>query len=1101
MDIYYSRIKETLRAVWKEVLWVHSLEGLALLGAVALALLLTALFLAEELSFLSYGREAYLSLSLIALGYVFYRYVLLPLLPLWSEDRLALFVEGRVPGLKDSLINSLQLGRDLSNPQRVGLYSHELITLLFRDTASRLEGLRLREVVERQGLWKKSKAFGAAALLFTILIGLYPGYFSDRYNLLLNPQATPVGDITPPVIGDITLTYRFPVYTRLDPRTVIGSPGDIKGLKGSEVEMTARSDRPLASASLIINDASKVPVQLEGPNTLKVKLVLLEGGSYRFETTAQKGLVPLKSDPHTITIEEDEYPDVWILSPKDNTVVNERDVVRLDYGAQDDFGLKEIRLVVEGRPGNKNLKGFGEPAQGVGPIREYRDSVNWNLAELKLSPGEKLAYYLEAVDNDVVSGPKVARSKTQYLEVYSSEKRHSELLSLQDTLLKEMVQLLAEELVNPPRQLTSSDELLLKQEALRQRMLNLLSLFDRLLPGLEEDALANYAVYYSLENIRSRLSELSQKKTDRLQSAVKGRSIMSKTILEEIQGLQDSEIAELERDILFLVELLRKQRLDDFLHVNRRLEDSQWTLTRLLDDLKKGAGAELEDKVRKAAQELEDMINSMMDKLSKMSGQWGDEFLNLEAIKSLGEFEIDKDMEEMRDALAKGDLQGALQAALRAMGSLGKMMAQMGQNAQQYADSTYSKTLKEMHHLEEQLGELEDGEKQLAQDTEELKKDVQSRTFQKMDQALGEFFQKQLDRLHGMEKELSELEKLFKEDPTLKDYSSKEKEVSKLLKKRNELMRSPFSFGAPGEQGFSNEEMMELSKKMGELNRARSRDPLLDTYGAMSKNLPELKDKLSQLGEMLEGEDFHESLEMAKDALRDLGYWDAQVDMSSLGRSPSGEAKELKEGATDRLSGAKGLNEEMVKDLESLASAFEEMKKKGLTQEDKEKFQQMAKRQGKLEEDAQGLGQALDKLSQENPSMGSEPGEKLGEARDFMGKAEEKLGEEDGPGAMVEERESLYRLSQAKKGLSEAVERVAKGMMSTGIPMPRYVMRYREAFGEEGRGFSTGEVEIPSEEAYRVPKEFRQDILDAMKQGLPEKYQELNKDYYRKLVE
>jgi len=67
--------------------------------------------------------------------------------------------------------------------------------------------------------------------------------------------------------------------------------------------------------------------------------------------------------------------------------------------------------------------------------------------------------------------------------------------------------------------------------------------------------------------------------------------------------------------------------------------------------------------------------------------------------------------------------------------------------------------------------------------------------------------------------------------------------------------------------------------------------------------------------------------------------------------------------------------------------------------------------------------------------------------------------------------------------------------------MPQYVMRRRD-LGEDGdSGFSMEEVKIPTAEAYKVPKEFRQDILDAMKQGLPQKYQELNKDYYRKLVE
>ena len=79
-----------------------------------------------------------------------------------------------------------------------------------------------------------------------------------------------------------------------------------------------------------------------------------------------------------------------------------------------------------------------------------------------------------------------------------------------------------------------------------------------------------------------------------------------------------------------------------------------------------------------------------------------------------------------------------------------------------------------------------------------------------------------------------------------------------------------------------------------------------------------------------------------------------------------------------------------------------------------------------------------------------------------------------------------------------AKERIAKGMMGEGIPMP---MPFRGRMEEGQFGASTEKVEIPSEEAYKVPKEFREDILNALKEGLPEKYKDLNKDYYQRLVD
>ncbi|MBI5124747.1 MAG: DUF4175 family protein [Planctomycetes bacterium] len=172
-----------------------------------------------------------------------------------------------------------------------------------------------------------------------------------------------------------------------------------------------------------------------------------------------------------------------------------------------------------------------------------------------------------------------------------------------------------------------------------------------------------------------------------------------------------------------------------------------------------------------------------------------------------------------------------------------------------------------------------------------------------------------------------------------------------------------------------------------------------------------------------------------------------------------------------------------------------------MTEEEKETFKGLAGRQEELGNQAQTLGQSLEKLSQGNPVMGGESTGHLKEAEGHMGKATQRLSGENAPQSLTEEREALHELAQARKGLGESMERLAKGMMSRGLPMPQYVMRRRD-LGEDGdRGFSLEEVKIPTAEAYKVPKEFRQDILDAMKQGLPQKYQELNKDYYRKLVE
>ncbi len=1105
----YIKLKEVLNSLRREFLKVRLLAGFVLLLALSFVMLLAGVSLAKWIVAVPVGREVYLLLWAVALLYCAYRYIYLPLRPflsfasgqVMSEDNLALFVEGKRPDLKESLINSVQLGRDLLNPEKARFFSEDFVTELIADTVKRLEGFNPREIVSRQSLWSSLKGLILVSGVLCLYLAIKPGYFQDGLQSLRQGYSITLAAPGPPIIGDFVLTYRYPMYTGLEPRVVSGASGDLRALKGSQVEIVARSDKPISSASLLVNGVSRVPVKVDG-NVLKGSLVLLESGGYCFESVLPSQKEPIQplveAATHSITIEEDGYPTVLLQAPQETKVVAEKDSVKIQYQAGDDFGLKEIRLVLEGKGITKSIEKLEADGTTAGVTARNKTahggSYDWDLAELRLRPGEKLAYHLEALDNDTVSGPKVGRSKTHYLEIYSAEKRHYELISLQDVLFKEMVQLLAEELVKTPRVAPSREELLLQQEVLRQKTLGVLSLFQKVLMDMEEDSLANYAVYYSLQNMQTRLSELLEEKGGKVTAV---RKSFTDIFIGALQAHQEREIEELEGDILFLVELLRKEKLDDFMGMDRRVEDSQRTLTQLLEDLRQGKeGAE--DGALKELERLEELISEMMQKLSQMSSHWMEEFINMDALKNLADVELAKELEEMRKAMESGDLSSALESALKALESLEKMLQQMGQSAQQYVDSAYSEALQKMQNLDKRLKELEERERSLAQTTENLKKDIQSRAQEKLEGGLEDFFQRQEKRMERLQEELAQLESHFDSHPELKDYSTLEKEVSQKLRERGQ--RGPWPFMPPGMQPLDREELEELSEKMAKLNKAKRKDPLLDTYNALSKALPQLKEKLSQQEEVLKGQDIKESLELSREGLRDLRYWDSEMERSSAMGFPNREAEEFNEETTEHLASSKKLQEEIVKELESLASAFEE-RSKALTQEESESFAELAQRQEELESQANHLGQSMENLSKGNPLMGKESNEHMKGAIGHMDKAAEELAREDGSQALTEERETLYELAQTRKELGKSMERLSKGMMAKGLPMPKYVMRYRDMWEDGDRGLSLEEVKIPTPEAYKVPKEFRQDILDAMKQGLPKKYQELNEDYYRKLVE
>jgi hypothetical protein len=57
-----------------------------------------------------------------------------------------------------------------------------------------------------------------------------------------------------------------------------------------------------------------------------------------------------------------------------------------------------------------------------------------------------------------------------------------------------------------------------------------------------------------------------------------------------------------------------------------------------------------------------------------------------------------------------------------------------------------------------------------------------------------------------------------------------------------------------------------------------------------------------------------------------------------------------------------------------------------------------------------------------------------------------------------------------------------------------------ESGDDEGQNASREKIEIPEQDQRQSAKEFRNDLLKAMKQGTPDKYKEQVKEYYEELV-
>ena len=101
-----------------------------------------------------------------------------------------------------------------------------------------------------------------------------------------------------------------------------------------------------------------------------------------------------------------------LIAPDQDLVVSQEEKIPLKFQARDDYGIDSFSLVFKSRGKEKRvaIKEL-KPAQ-LDADGEYE----WVISEHNLLPGEKTAYYIEAKDNNNVTGPGVGKSQVRYIE-------------------------------------------------------------------------------------------------------------------------------------------------------------------------------------------------------------------------------------------------------------------------------------------------------------------------------------------------------------------------------------------------------------------------------------------------------------------------------------------------------------------------------------------------------------------------------------------------------------------------------------------------------------------------------------------------------------
>jgi hypothetical protein len=196
-----------------------------------------------------------------------------------------------------------------------------------------------------------------------------------------------------------------------------------------------------------------------------------------------------------------------------------------------------------------------------------------------------------------------------------------------------------------------------------------------------------------------------------------------------------------------------------------------------------------------------------------------------------------------------------------------------------------------------------------------------------------------------------------------------------------------------------------------------------------------------------------------------------------------------------------------------------------MTSEQKGKFPELSKREENLRERTTHLGEKLEMLAQLFPGMDTDILKNLRGATADMGEAAGELRKEDPPAAIPPEQEAIRKLTQSQQAMQQMAQQLAQQMAmrmqanrwgypwwgydprpgwyyGPWVPMPtRPQPEFNRPLEKGTTGIDREEFQLPSKDAYQVPKIFREKIMESLKEGIPPQYRREVEKYFRGLTE
>jgi hypothetical protein len=587
-----------------------------------------------------------------------------------------------------------------------------------------------------------------------------------------------------PIVGDVRITYQYPPYTGLPPRTIEGSTGDVVAVKGTRVRIETTPLRTSRHAMLLLGESGEfgeLPARLV-KGTITSHLTLIESGSYRFWLQPLIGRAVREQRSHRLEAEIDRPPRVEIHGPADRLELPTPRPIEVGFAADDDYGLGAVELVfrVDEEPPQRQLL---KEAHGA---RVAQGRTLWDPARLGLSPGARIAYHVEARDRDEISGAKTGVSRTLYVVIARPQENIDSRLDRQREVLEQLTGDLADRLESPvvdDKRRTAADAEARRgaYAALHEAQEAHVALLGRLLDDDRREGSLGKGLRAALAGIADRLGKLLRHEKEAL-GLLRGGGARRGGLMWSVNKLDtqhQGHVAELEKDVLLLDNLIGRQRLDDLAAIGRELGAAH---RRLQDLLARYAATKDEGLRRQLEREVRDLrarIGELAQKIAnlKTRNEVPDEWRNLPDTRQLSE-----QAKKLDELLTEGD-PTAMSRALDKLGEdLSSLRQMLDENAEGFGAERFPQENQIVSDLMKKIGDLEGDERSLAGETQALSDKQDAETEKRLRSQWGDWMRKENEKVERLRQKLGQL-KTGSPESALSEEVERARESTRQLKR------------------------------------------------------------------------------------------------------------------------------------------------------------------------------------------------------------------------------------------------------------------------------------------------------------------------------